>query len=744
MRRIVSTVIRWDHSLPIDLRGRAGYCLGGAHKDVVELMIVEPNITGLCDEIDMMLATEQIRVEDIDRRVLILRPLEKAMEFLDSVPPVPDTAGGKIAISVWYRIHPEQADLDRLLVLIDDRSPLVRLNATDALMATLKSLHKRWSESRFPQTAKQLIAEQREVETSPIIAHQLDQISENIGLVARPRKKPRTKVVKNPYVAGLPVYGADRFFGRDAILTQIKNYLERTSGVKSILLYGARRTGKTSVLYQIRNGALGNKLLPVYLDLQSLAGTELPAFLRAVLLGTLDAMRARNIHTGDLPPIEAPQLNFSAMREFLHGMLAKLDDTSLLLMLDEYEVLSSYLANSDLARQMQSLLELEPNLFAIFAGSQKLEALKEKQKRFLFLLDNARYIKISFLKRSEALELIGMPSKGKLEFASGVPDHILDYTAGHPFYTQLMCQTIFDNAKEAGGIVTTEDVDIAVRQFLQDPSPHVILTWNAMEIEQKVVGSCLAESQADKDAFVDPLQILHRLRSEELPIKISLGEVQQALNALRDIDWVERKEGGISYRFSMEIVRRWIVENRSIWELAERQREDLLSKVAGFWPQRFAWIVDFVAFPIILVVLISLLSKTAIDSGWLVLIALAAPLVYFVVSILMARSTLGMRLFHLRALSAKAMPLKPRQAIVYGLSLVARFFFVSAGFALVSRIFFDAFSGIASTLLIALSVILGLGGEALDVVSILYGRKRQGLYEKLARTLIVPASVVKD
>ena len=42
------------------------------------------------------------------------------------------------------------------------------------------------------------------------------------------------------------------------------------------------------------------------------------------------------------------------------------------------------------------------------------------------------------------------------------------------------------------------------------------------------------------------------------------------------------------------------------------------------------------------------------------------------------------------------------------------------------------------------AIILGLGGEVLDVISVLYGRKRQGLYEKIARTLIVPASIVKE
>jgi uncharacterized RDD family membrane protein YckC len=706
-------------------------------------MIAESNILGLCAEIDARLAREDVRVEDVSARLRLLRPLEKEVGSLSQLPSVPHSAAGRIATSLWYKTHPEEADIEGLLYLLLDESPLVRFVATDAILLTLKSPHKSWLDVRFAYTAKQVISERREQEASPMIAHQLDQISESIGPVVRPRKKQRAKVILNPYVAGLPVYGRERFFGREAILDLIKNYVRKTEGVKSILLYGARRTGKTSVLYQIRNGALGSGVLPVYLDMQALAGTDLQDFLRALLLNTLDAVRERKqIHTGELPPLKDQVVTFPVMQKFFRSLLSELGDTSLLLMLDEYEVLGNYLSNSNLARQIQSLLEIESQLFAIFAGSQKLEALKEKHKRFLFLLDNAKYIKISFLKRDEALQLITGPSQGKLRFAPGVPECILDYTAGHPFYTQLLCQTIFDNVK-ASGTAERQDVEDAVRQFLQDPSPHLILTWNSMEVEQKVAGSTLAALQDTRESFIEPFQILKKLSEEEYPIKISVGEVQAALNALRDIDWVERKEKGSSYRFSMELVRSWIVENRSIWELAEQQREGLLSKVAGFWPQRFAWLVDFVIFPIIFVAVLVALLYTSLGAGWLILIMLGVPLFYFVVPILLKRSTLGMRLFHLRVVSAKALPLKPRQALIYGFVQSLRFLFMASLIVLVCQIVLNTLDNIVLPFLSILAV-AAIVGEGLDAVSILFGQKRQGVYDKFMRALIVPASAIKE
>jgi uncharacterized RDD family membrane protein YckC len=707
----------------------------------MEPMAASNNIPTLCRELDSVLAREKVSPEDVDKRSNLLRPLERAITGLPSPPAVPDTAAGKIAIALWFKSHPQQANLEDLINLIDDESPLVRLSAVDAVVATLNSSNERWREPQFFYLARQVILHSREAETSPVIAYQKGHVTDQIAKLSAQKKSKRPKVVLNPYVAGLPVQGRENFFGREDILRDIKNHLSKREGVKSIVLYGARRTGKTSVLYQIRDGVLGDSFLPVYLNMQQLAGMDSNGLLRALVNNTQEAMRERlGLPAEKLPPAGGQIITFTELREFLRTVLAMLDDTALLLMIDEYEVLQDLLADKDVVHQLQSLLEQESKLYVLFTGSQKLESLK--QSRLLVLVDNARYIKISFLKPEETLRLIREPSQGMLEFMEGVPEQIGGYTAGHPFYTQLLCQAIFDNVK-AGGKVEPRHVDEAVQQFLQNPSPHLILTWNGMEPLQKVVGSTLAALQGEGKTYQTPQAVNARLKLEEYPVKFVLGEIQQALTELCNIDWVERKTGESSYRFTMGLVRRWVADSRSIVELAEEQRKQLLSKIAGFWPQLFALLADWFIFLAIFLALYAVIGNSPVEMSASMpsVVALAAVL-YFVLPISTARSTLGLRFFNLRVVSTSALSLKWGRAILYGLSLIVRCFVM---LLLAKHLFQLADPDSGGFSLWGLVIIFGTALlMALDVVMMLYGQKHQGLYERLARTLLVPSSAIRD
>lgn len=54
---------------------------------------------------------------------------------------------------------------------------------------------------------------------------------------------------ENPYIIGRPIYGRDRFYGREELFDFIRDVLSEHA--KVILLHGQRRIGKSSVLRQI-------------------------------------------------------------------------------------------------------------------------------------------------------------------------------------------------------------------------------------------------------------------------------------------------------------------------------------------------------------------------------------------------------------------------------------------------------------------------------------------------------------
>ena len=86
-------------------------------------------------------------------------------------------------------------------------------------------------------------------------------------------------IYPNPYVAGNPIRSQDIFFGREDVFEFIRNKLGLTRKNISIVLHGERRTGKTSILYQIENGRLGESFVPVYIDLQEMARVNEKEFL---------------------------------------------------------------------------------------------------------------------------------------------------------------------------------------------------------------------------------------------------------------------------------------------------------------------------------------------------------------------------------------------------------------------------------------------------------------------------------
>ena len=77
--------------------------------------------------------------------------------------------------------------------------------------------------------------------------------------------------IQNPYVVGNPVRNRSTFFGREAEFEYVRALCHGTSGGGLLVFCGERRSGKTSILFQITGGRLGAEFIPVLIDMQFLA-----------------------------------------------------------------------------------------------------------------------------------------------------------------------------------------------------------------------------------------------------------------------------------------------------------------------------------------------------------------------------------------------------------------------------------------------------------------------------------------
>ena len=89
----------------------------------------------------------------------------------------------------------------------------------------------------------------------------------------------------NPYIAGAPLRHARGFFGRQEILSWIKQQLHNPT-INALVLFGQRRIGKTSFLRKLQLALPADSFLPVYLELENQARRPLGPILADLIWPT--------------------------------------------------------------------------------------------------------------------------------------------------------------------------------------------------------------------------------------------------------------------------------------------------------------------------------------------------------------------------------------------------------------------------------------------------------------------------
>ncbi len=94
-------------------------------------------------------------------------------------------------------------------------------------------------------------------------------------------------MLQNPYVVGKVVKEPKDFVGRDQFLRRIKDILRYD---QALLIYGGRRTGKTSVLYRLKEEwSKDSRYIPIYFDLHPRARWDLDRILKEFSQEILEA-----------------------------------------------------------------------------------------------------------------------------------------------------------------------------------------------------------------------------------------------------------------------------------------------------------------------------------------------------------------------------------------------------------------------------------------------------------------------
>ncbi len=350
----------------------------------------------------------------------------------------------------------------------------------------------------------------------------------------------------NPYIAGNPLEVRDQqlFVGRSDILLAIEQFILNADQRPSLLLYGRRRTGKSSTLLNLPR----SRFEPVYIDCQDAKWHESDqAFCYNLAHDLFNVLyQSDSVRGLRQPQIEQFDKNaFTQLDQFLTQAQKIADQRGkrILLAFDEYEELENSIINGDISEKvlgkLRNLIQHSKSIVVLVSGSHRFEELT--RLNWANYLINTRTLELSYLDAESARELLTKPVP-ELHYEAGVVDDIIRITHCQPYLLQAVASELVNylNSKQQT-TATPDDLNTALEKTLVSASAYFSDTWR-------------------KDNSETEQQVMRALATGKTESVLADAAFQPAIQSLIRKEIVEGTEG--SYRLAVELFARWIVKNQ--------------------------------------------------------------------------------------------------------------------------------------------------------------------------------------
>ena len=261
----------------------------------------------------------------------------------------------------------------------------------------------------------------------------------------------RAENLVNPYVVGRPLTGAPAALdvGREEVFAWLAENLTAAGPPNALLLYGERRIGKTSTLYQLVEGERGHalrqgrrRLFPAYIDLQRLAGCHTDEWLRR-LARDIYRQVAQQHPSRAMPRSRAGEDSaydlFDRALDHLEQHLPA--DALILLAVDEREHpragIDAGLLDEAVFAFLRSQVQHRSRLAVLFSGSYGLLA-----ESWQPLGDRAARCELGPLDFAATAALIRQPVAGLLDYDDEAVACIWQQSGGRPLPIQAICHRL--------------------------------------------------------------------------------------------------------------------------------------------------------------------------------------------------------------------------------------------------------------------------------------------------------------
>jgi len=272
------------------------------------------------------------------------------------------------------------------------------------------------------------------------------------------RRRLRTRRF-NPFVAGAPVLDERLFFGRQDVVERILQTVHNNS----LLLYGERRIGKTSIQHHLRRrlSALADpdyQFFPVYIDLQGVPEED---FFRS-LADDIFAELSPHLEGLTRSRAEDGEYSFRLFVRDLQAVIRTLKRKSprrvkLVLLIDEVDELNDY--DPRINQRLRSLFMkgLAEHLVAVVSG---VEIRKRWERETSPWYNFFEALEIRPFGPDDARALIEQPMQGIFRVDPAAIERILEITSCRPYRIQKLCMAVVQRMHEEDRRrITVDDVE---------------------------------------------------------------------------------------------------------------------------------------------------------------------------------------------------------------------------------------------------------------------------------------------
>jgi GAF domain/AAA domain len=270
----------------------------------------------------------------------------------------------------------------------------------------------------------------------------------------------------NPYIVGVPVREPHMCFGRTRLFQELLSVLHQNS----LLLYGERRIGKTTILRQLEL-LLDSVVVaqycftPVYIDLEGIAEHHFFQHMIEQIVDTFGHAAALPLDLHCREPYTAREFQRD-LRQVITthcGPQANGKIRRLILLIDEADALYGY--NERTLQEFRRIFMQRYAMYfgAVFAAVNLQSQWKRYESPFYNLFQE---IRIPPLTRPDAELLIRTPVRGNYDYDEAAIELIFEISAGKPMRIQQICLDTINYIRAQGRTkVMAEDIASIVAQL---------------------------------------------------------------------------------------------------------------------------------------------------------------------------------------------------------------------------------------------------------------------------------------